>query len=532
MKSSCLTALGALLLALPAPLVAHRSPIAGSSISSAASSFTQPPRKKRTTTRKRTSPPSRTRATRANAVAAPAGPLWTRPRSASALADDLGAILTHREDGRWGALVVSLTRGDTLFAVAPDEPRTPASTLKMFTSVLALDRLGPNWQFSTDVLRDGTVGGDGTLQGNLYLRGDGDPALSRRFVHGTTLDAPMLALADQIAAAGIKKVSGDVVGDASAFESRTIPEGWLSRYAGAGYAAPFSALSLNENIVVVAVYPDGRVLLEPATAGIPVENSVRVAGGAGSSLHIYRAVDGHVVARGSIGRGAAVRRLQLTVGDPPTFTTGALRAALASRGITVGGAVKLGPTPAGATPVASLKSPPLSELLATMNRESINHFAELIFRNATRGPQRDSIGSAESGNALLQRFLTQKVGAPPNAVIVSDGSGLSVLDRVTPRAMVDLLAYAHRAPWASAFHASLPVAGESELLRNRMKYTPAQGNLHAKTGTTNDVIGLGGYVTAEDGEVLAFSFLFNGRDRWNARATMDRMGATMAAFAR
>jgi D-alanyl-D-alanine carboxypeptidase/D-alanyl-D-alanine-endopeptidase (penicillin-binding protein 4) len=233
-----------------------------------------------------------------------------------------------------------------------------------------------------------------------------------------------------------------------------------------------------------------------------------------------------------MGRRAAVRRLQLTVDDPAKFTTGALRAALASRGITVGGALRVGATPNGATAIATLKSPPLSELLATMNRESINHFAELIFRNATRGARRDSVGSAEAGNALLQRFLTQKVGAPPNAVAVADGSGLSVNDRVTPRAMVQLLAYAHRAPWASAFHASLPVAGESELLRHRMRSTPAQGNLHAKTGTTNDVIGLGGYVTAEDGEVIAFSFLFNGRDRWNARATMDRMGATLAAFAR
>ena len=118
------------------------------------------------------------------------------------------------------------------------------------------------------------------------------------------------------------------------------------------------------------------------------------------------------------------------------------------------------------------------------------------------------------------------------SVAVTDGSGLSVLDRVTPRAMVQLLAYAHRAPWGSAFHASLPVAGESELLRNRMKSTPAQGNLHAKTGTTNDVIALGGYVTAENGELLAFSFLFNGHDRWNARATIDKMGATMASFSR
>ncbi len=510
--------------AAPAPIVGAALAVGAPSIASSQQSTTR----KRTTTRRSTTTKRRT----TRAPATPAVPAWTRPRGASALSSDLGAILARREDGRWGAMVVSITRGDTLFSVAPDEPRTPASTLKMFTSVLALDRLGPNWQFQTEVLRDAAIAADGTLTGNLYLRGDGDPSLSKRFVPGPGLDAPMQEIAAKVAAAGVKRVTGDLVADASAFEARTIPEGWLSRYAGSGYAAPFSALSLNENIVVVAVYPDGRVLLEPATTGISVTNNVRVAGGGGASLRIYRGADGNVIARGSIGRSAAVRRLQLTVGDPPLFTAGALRAALAAQGVTVAGAVRMGTTPPGASVVATHESQHLSDLLAVMNRESINHFAELIFRNAARGPKRDTVGSAETGNALLQRFLTEKVGASPNAASVTDGSGLSVLDRVTPRAMVQLLSYAHRAPWSSAFHASLPVAGESELMRHRMKATPAEGNLHAKTGTTNDVIGLGGYVTAENGEVLAFSFLFNGRDRWNARATMDRMGATMAAFSR
>jgi D-alanyl-D-alanine carboxypeptidase/D-alanyl-D-alanine-endopeptidase (penicillin-binding protein 4) len=98
--------------------------------------------------------------------------------------------------------------------------------------------------------------------------------------------------------------------------------------------------------------------------------------------------------------------------------------------------------------------------------------------------------------------------------------------------MVQLLSYAHTAEWGPAFHASMPLAGESELLRKRMKGSPAQGNLHAKTGTTNDVIGLAGYVTALDGEVLAFAFIYNGTDRWTAKSTIDIMGETLASFAR
>ncbi|MFI5241607.1 MAG: D-alanyl-D-alanine carboxypeptidase, partial [Gemmatimonadales bacterium] len=155
-----------------------------------------------------------------------------------------------------------------------------------------------------------------------------------------------------------------------------------------------------------------------------------------------------------------------------------------------------------------------------------------LFRDAGRNASPSSVGSVETANKLLQSFMTTKVGAAPGAVFAADGSGLSVLDHITPRALVQLLSYANHAPWSDAFHSSLPVAGKSELLRHRMRATPAQGNLHAKTGTTNSVISLGGYVTAENGEMLAFAFIYNGVDRWNAKASIDAMGATLASFNR
>lgn len=461
---------------------------------------------------------------------------YTTPRGASALGADLGTLLTSRtRSGEWGAMVISITRGDTLFAHQPDQQILPASTMKLFTSAIALDRLGPEHAFSTDVLREGSFDPvTGTLRGNLILRGDGDPSLSPRFVRGGP-DAPMTMLAQFTAGAGIKRVTGDLIADASAFESRRIPEGWLTRYAGAGYAAPFSALSLDENIVIVGVTSSGgdaKAFLEPATTGMSITNTVRVVPGGGSRISARRVGDDRVVVSGTIGARAGTVRYQLVVGDPVTFTAGAFRAALESQGVKIDGQLKVGRTPDGATMVTSLPSPPLAKLVSVMNRESINHLAEMLFRNAPRGVERKGVGSAETGNATLQEFLTRQVGARPNAVVASDGSGLSVLDRVTPRAMVQLLDHAHHASWGSAFHASLPVAGESELLRNRMRATPAQGNLHAKTGTTNEVIGLAGYVTAENGEILAFAFLYNGRDRWAARETIDAMGPTMAAFSR
>lgn len=484
-----------------------------------------------------TAPRRKAAAPRAKPVAAPARALtFTSPRGATALQNDLGAMLAAKtRNGQWGALVVSLTNGDTLFSVAPDTPLVPASTMKTFTAALALEQLGPEHAFSTDVLRDGELEANGTVRGNLILRGDGDPGLSPRFVRGGP-EAPMELLARFVAGAGVTRVDGDIIADASGMEGRRIPEGWLSRYAGAAYAAPFSALSLNENIVIVGVYPardrSVSVRLEPASSGLEVVSSVRVVAGRATRVQVRMVGESQVVVTGTIGVSAAPHRVQLVVSDPVTFTAGAFAEALRAQGITVTGTVRVGRTPNTATMVTSLPSPPLARLVSVMNRESINHYAEQLFRNAARGADRRGEGTAEAANSQLRTFLEQKVGVPAGHVVATDGSGLSVLDRVTPRALVHLMHYAHHAPWASVFHASLPVAGESETLRLRMRNTPAQGNLHAKTGTTNDVISLSGYATAENGEILAFAFLYNGADRWNARETIDAMGPTLTAFTR
>ncbi len=475
---------------------------------------------------------------RVTARTAAAAAKWTVPQGAAALSVDLAGMLTKRvRSGNWGVIVTSLSRGDTLYAFNPDAELQPASNMKLYTSALALDQFGPKYQFSTDVLRDGVLSPDGVVHGNLVLRGDGDPGLSGRFFQGGP-SAAMELLAQLVAGAGVKRVAGGIVADATAFDDHRIPEGWQKRYLGLAYAARISALSLNENLAWVVVRPGvtskypAEVTLEPA-ADVRIDNKVRtVAGSRGARVSAHMTANGAVQVSGWIGTKASEHRYSLVVEDPAALCAAAFRKALVARGVTVDGTVKFDRTPLAAIKLASLPSPPLARLLSIMNRESVNHFAELLFRDAGRTAARSQVGSAETGNKLLQQFMTVKVGAAPGAVFAADGSGLSVLDRVTPRSLVQLLGYAHRAPWSDAFHASLPVAGESELLRRRMKSTPAQGNLHAKTGTTNSIISLGGYVTARDGELLAFAFIYNGHDRWNAKSTIDQMGATLAAFAR
>ncbi len=460
---------------------------------------------------------------------APAGPAWSSPRTASALAADLaGALSAHTRGGTWGVMVMSVTRGDTLFSSNPDVLLKPASIMKMMTTGLALERFGPDHTFETGVLRDRPVSG-GLLEGNLYLRGGGDPTLSLRFWQG---ESPMDALARQVAAAGIKRVRGDIIADESAFTAERIPVGWKTSYLMSAYAAPVSALSLNENLVwIVARADNGKAVVEldPASSTIPISSTVRVVGGSGGRIVARRSAEGITVS-GTIGSRSGPRRYSLVVQEPPTFAAGALYASLQKAGVDVEGGVRTGATPKGAESVAQVRSLPLAHMVSYMNRESINHFAELLFRNAAH--DESHVGSAPAALEALRGFLSARAGTRPGDIRVVDGSGLSEADSLTARAMVQLLAYAHKAAWGSVFHASMPVAGESELMRRRMRSTPAQGNLHAKTGTTNTVVSLAGYVTALNGEVLAFSFIYNGRERSGARATMDRMGPTLANFFR
>ncbi len=487
-------------------------------------------KKKTTTTRRRVRRPSRNRP--------PPVPIvrYSTTRSSGDLASALSGLTARTRSGTWGAMVVSLTRGDTLYAFNAGEEMVPASTMKLLTSAIAFERFGPTYQFSTDALRDGTVGPDGTLTGNLYIRGDGDPALSGKFLPGGPA-APMNRLADLVASQGIKHVTGDIIGDASAFDDEKVPEGWRARYLQASYAARVSALSLNENLVAVSVSPTSPgnaaiVTLEPSTSAIPLVANVRTRAGGGARLGFRKFGDGTIQANGSIGTRAGTRKYVYIVEDPASFTTGAFRNALIARGVKIDGGIRLGKTPATAVKVASLLSPPLASMVAAMNRESINHYAELLFRNAARGPKRDAIGTVANASSLLDTFFASKLGSDTTHLVFADGSGLSTLDRVTPRAQVQLLGYAHRAPWGPWLHSSLPVAGDSELLKRRMRNTPAEGNLHAKTGTTNEVVALAGYVTAVNGEVLAFSFLYNGRDRWIAKSMIDVMSESLASFGR
>src|SRR5688500_16647099 len=250
-------------------------------------------------------PQRRRRSSRSRSIRVEPVRPFTAPTTLTALSNDIGSMLYNRiRGGHWGVLVVSLTRGDTLYKHNADQMLSPASTMKLFTTAVALERLGPDHRFSTDVLRAGEIAPDGTLNGNLIIRGDGDPAFSSRWVPGG-YDAPVRALARSVAARGIKRVRGHVFGDATAFNDSTIPEGWHRRNLFAGYGARVSALSLNENLVWVVVHPTAGALgkaavtLEPGTTTIPIGSAVRVVEGSrGGNIAVRRLPGGGYEARG------------------------------------------------------------------------------------------------------------------------------------------------------------------------------------------------------------------------------------------
>lgn len=477
------------------------------------------------------STPAPRRAPRRRARRAPLA--YTVPVGQDALTADLGRMLRARTSrGEWGVSVVSLTRGDTLFDHRADASMSPASTMKLFTTVLAYETLGPNYQFRTEVLRAGPLTPDGIVFGDLVLRGGGDPSLSGRYIGGGP-GAPADLLAAHVAAAGIKRIRGNLLADESAFDAQRVPLGWPSRYLGASYAPRISALSMNENAALVYVTPtaSGTTLsLEPPSTTMRLVNQVRPVAGRRSRIVVSTPDDSTIILNGTIGRAGGPKAWTVMLMNPALFVAGAFRAALAERGIQIDGDVVLGPTPAECTTIASVSSQPVGRLATIMNGESINHFAELMFRSASR--LGSTSGSAAAAGRLLDSLLTFRAGAARGAVIATDGSGLSTLNRVTPRSLVHLLSYADRATWSWDFRTSLPIAGETELLRRRMRLTPAQGNLHAKTGTLSQVTSLSGYVTAANGEKLAFAFLYNGPQHGAAVETIDAMGATLAAFSR
>lgn len=452
-----------------------------------------------------------------------AGDVRTQPRGGP-LQAQAEAIVPN--GGDWTIMAYSLDRGEPLFAINADEAKIPASNNKVFSAAWALEVLGPDYRFPTDVLATGPVEG-GVLRGDLVVRGSGDPGFGYPEFDKDPMK-PLRAAAQALKARGITQVQGGIIGDATVHDTVNFGPGWpLDTGNGAAYYAPtVSGLPFQRNMLWVEAMPGGTFVRHPDVPEIPVVWERR----GGRALAVRKPDEDTIRLRGSpSGRGP--HRYPVGAAEPALLAPAALREALREVGVTVTGPVRLGKTPEGAKLLHRHLSLPLGEMVYMLNRHSDNFFAEHFWKAAVA--KAAGKGTYAGGGAASANFFRTKAGVPYGHLWQADGSGLSVHNRASAVAMVQTLRWADKQPWSAVFHESLAVAGDPDGTLKRMFNTgPAAGNLHAKTGYIRGVRSLSGYVKTAGGEKVAFAFIYNGRNTGGARGVQVQLGELLAAYTR
>src|SRR6266481_1123178 len=427
--------------------------------------------------------------------------------------------------GEWGLLIADAETGETLYELNADKYFVPASNMKLFTTALALAKLGPDFRFHTTLETPGTISSQGVLAGDLVLMGRGDPNLSNRkfpYELKEEFDGPpekgLTELADALVAKGVKQISGEVIGDDSYFPRERYPNGWEIDDMVWEYGAAISAIVVNDNTVALTLMPGEQAgnpvqaMLTPATPDFMVENNVATsAADVKSDLTLTREPGSNlVVVKGTLPAKSAPRKLVLAIEEPAQHAAATLKRLLEERGVKVAGLARARHDHAdlGGDPVvlAEHVSVPLGDALKLINKISQNLHTEMLLRTVAR--QSGPWATTDDLMKIPAEFYAT-AGIAPGDVIQTDASGLSRHDLVTPRAIVTLLAFAQKQPWFGLYYASLPVAGVDGTLEDRMKNTPAAGRIHAKTGSVEHVRTLSGFAETAGGRRLIFSFLSN-----------------------
>jgi len=457
-----------------------------------------------------------------------------RERHVRALQADLASIFAAAalRRGLVGVEVASLDRQQVLFRYNADRLVMPASNMKILTLAAAAERLGWDYTFETTISATGPIA-DGRLLGDLVVRGTGDPSLNAR----QTSPGPVLdEWADRLAARGIRRVEGRLIGDDNAFDEEALGQGWSWDYLQDGYAAPVGALQVYEDAVTLTILP-GETAGAPARAelatpgsGWAIDNrAVTGPQGTPATLDATR-ISGTLLVHltGSIPAASPAVTRTLAVDNPTMYVLGLFAAALESRGITMAGAtadmddLPRGSVSTAGPPLVDYRSPPLREIAATMMKASQNLYAETLLRAVGRVDGRAA--TAADGKEAVKGVL-QAWSVPAASIVLADGSGLSRYNYVTADTILSILRRMyddprHRQPWLDAF----AVGGQAGTLQKRFAGTPAEGRVRAKTGSIANVRSLSGYIPAANGEQLAFSIIVN-----NVTATSEEINKVVDA---
>ncbi|OIN48557.1 D-alanyl-D-alanine carboxypeptidase/D-alanyl-D-alanine-endopeptidase [Pseudomonas azotoformans] len=415
-----------------------------------------------------------------------------------------------------GATVSLMVRdarsGNTLYQYNPRTRLIPASNLKLLTTAAAMDVLGPQYRFSTQLLSNGTQQGE-RLSGNLYLKGLGDP---------TTQFADYQALAAQLAALGVRQVQGDLVFDDTFFDAERLGVDWSQDDESTYYGAQISALTVSPNtdfdagtLLVTAKAPTvvGQpvsVVVSPSTDYVQLNN--RAVSGPVNNYGITRQHGTNLLQlTGALAPGKQSRQW-VSVWEPTQLVANLFEQALAQQGIQVLGRRVIGSaSPATAKLLAEHQSAPLQELITPLLKLSNNNMSEALLK--AMGRKTSNAGTAQAGVAAVADFMRRQ-GLDPMTLSQVDGSGLSRRNLVSSQNLTDLLLATAKQPWFDAWYNALPIAGNADRmtggsLRYRLRGTAAQNNLHAKTGSMAGVSSLSGYITDAKGRRLVFSMISN-----------------------
>jgi D-alanyl-D-alanine carboxypeptidase/D-alanyl-D-alanine-endopeptidase (penicillin-binding protein 4) len=445
------------------------------------------------------------------------------------LTQDINQILSDSRltIARAGVVVKSATTGEELYATDAGKLLTPASNAKLFTSAAAVETLGLGYRFPTTVLNGGRKVGS-VLTGDLVLRGTGDP---------TMLAEDYDALAAEVAAAGIKVVTGKLVADDTWFDGQRLGNDWSWDDETAYYAAPISALTASPDrdydagSVIVSVAADGgkvKVSTTPETDYLKIVN--KATAGAETDVLIERQHGTRtVVITGTV---ADPYQEWVAVDDPTAYVSALFRKSLAKHGVKVLGPTVAGAAPSGAKELAKHESMTLGELLVPFMKLSNNIHAEILTK--AMGRKAANQGTWSAGLKVSTDFAKAN---GVQLINMRDGSGLSRRDGFSPSSIVQLLSAVRGKPWFTTWYESLPIAGNAErfvggTLRSRMRNTPAANNVHAKTGSLTGVTALSGYVTSAEGEPLIFSIMLNQYLSGSPKDIEDKIAVRLAQFSR
>jgi len=426
------------------------------------------------------------------------------------------------QDSALSLVMIPLNGPGTPTVFNADVSVNPASTMKLVTTYAALEMLGPNHQWKTEFYTDGTLNG-GILNGNLYLKGGGDPKLN--------MEKLWLLMRD-LRANGVQQVTGDLVLDRSFFVQPQLPE---FNDDGKDENKPFlvkpDALMVNlKALRFVARNDSGKVLVsvEPPIASIRIDNQVKALSGkqcsGGVRYNPVTQADGSVsvTVAGQLADGCS-SQTYLSLLDHATYTAGAVRAIWQELGGSIQGKDRLAAVPKDAKVLARAFSPDLAEIIRDINKYSNNTMAQQLFLSLGAKYRTDAdADDAKAAQRVVRQWLAKKGITAPH-LVMENGSGLSRAERVSAREMASMLQAAWRSPYSAEFVSSLPISGMDGTMRKRLKTTAMRGEAHVKTGTLNTVRAIAGFSRDNNGNTWAVVAILNDPAPFGAHTVLDQV---------